>query len=455
MTDFDFELFVIGAGSGGMRAARWAAQRGVRVAVAEAAALGGTCVNAGCIPKKLYSYAAGYAEAFAQSAGYGWRGTVPTLDWDALKAARKAEITRLNDIYGQLLKTASITLINGWACIEDPHTVVVEGRRCTARYVLVATGGIPFVPEIPGRELVATSDDMFDLAPFPKRLAVVGGGYVACEFASIFHGLGAEVTLLQRSGGLLSGFDGAVRAFFKSEMSRSGVDVRLNWQVERITRKSDGGLRLVGTSGALCDADTVLYATGRHANTRGLGLEAAGVALSERGAVMVDKRFRSSVPSILAVGDVASSMHLTPVALAEGMAAVDYLFGDGKRSVDYDFIPTAVFTHPNIGTVGMGEEEARRTLGDEDVEIFAADFRALRHTLSGSGERTFVKLVVHKRTDRVVGLHMVGPDAGEVVQGFAVALRAGATKALFDSTIGIHPTVAEEFVTLRTLAPSS
>jgi len=446
----DFDLLVIGGGSAGVRCARMAAQRGVRVALVEAAELGGTCVNAGCIPKKLYSYAAGYAEGFVESAGYGWEGPPPTLDWDKLKSNRAREIHRLNGVYGNLLKTAGVTVIRGWARLDGPHTVVVnDGQRHSARHIVLATGGMPHVPDVPGREHVMTSEQMFDLSPFPRRLAVVGGGYIACEMASIFHGLGAEVTLLQRGGALLAGFDGEVRRFIASEMGRAGIDVRLNWQVEGVTAHPDGTFCVTSAHGSVCDADVVLYATGRKPLTAGLGLETAGVKLDDQGAVVVDRNYRSNVPSIHAIGDISSRKQLTPVALAEGMALVDILFGDGRREVDYELIPTAVFTHPNIGTVGRTEEQARADFGTGDVEIYRSDFRSLRHTLSGSGERSFVKLVVQKSTDRVVGLHMVGADAGEVVQGFAVAMRAGATKALFDSTIGVHPTLAEEFVTLR------
>lgn len=448
----DYDLFLIGAGSGGVRAARMAAQRGVRVAVAEAAALGGTCVNAGCIPKKLYSYAAGYAESFHESAGYGWRGPAPTLDWEALKQARARELLRLNGIYGQLLASSGVTVIEGWARLDGPNAVVVGERRYTARHIVVATGGMPFVPDIPGRELVVTSERMFDLPELPRRLAVVGAGYIACEFASIFRGLGVAVTLMHRGNQLLGGFDVDVRRHVAEEMARTGIDIKLNRNVEAVIRNGDGSLCLASDRGAVCEADVVLYATGRVPNVGDLGLESAGVALTAKGAIAVDATYRSNVPSIHAIGDVSSAKQLTPVALAEAMALVDHLFGDGTRTVDYANIPTAVFTHPNIGTVGLTEDEARASLGEDGVTIYRSDFKPLRHTLSGSPERTLVKLVVDRRTDRVVGLHMVGPDAGEVVQGFAVALRAGATKALFDSTIGIHPTIAEEFVTLRTPA---
>ncbi|KQP12704.1 glutathione-disulfide reductase [Pseudorhodoferax sp. Leaf267] len=450
MDRFDFDLVVLGGGSGGVRAARMAAQRGARVAVVEAAALGGTCVNVGCIPKKLYSYAAHYAEAFEEAAGFGWQVEAPRFDWATLKANRAREITRLNGIYRDLLKGAGAEIVAGWGQLADPHTVQVGERRLRAQHILIATGGTPFMPDIAGAELAISSDQMFDLDPFPKRLVVVGGGYIACEFASIFRGLGAQVTQLQRGGRILSAFDEDISRFLASEMGKTGIDLQLNAQVERIVRQAKG-LHLTLADGALLDADAVLFATGRRPNTANIGLEALGVQLDEDGAVAVDAHYRSSVPSVFALGDVSTDMPLTPVATAEAMALVDHLFGPlpGKpaRSVSYENIPTAVFTHPPVGTVGYTEEAARRKFGD--VTIFRTEFKPLKHTLSGSSERTLMKLVVDAETDRVVGVHMVGMDAGEILQGFAVALRAGATKALFDSTIGIHPTAAEEFVTLR------
>ena len=457
-TTYDFDLFVIGGGSGGVRAARMAARRGVRVALAEAAELGGTCVNVGCIPKKLYSYAAGYAEAFEEAHGYGWDlPTAPSFDWERLKSRRAHEIHRLNGVHQGLLDATGVTLIRGWAQVADAHTVTVGDRRHTARHILVATGGMPFVPDVPGRDLVAVSDDMFDLATFPKRLVVVGGGYIACEFASIFNGLGTQVTLLQRQAHILSSFDENVREFLAREMGKAGVDIRLNARVASVAASSledaeAAPLEVVLESGTRIPADVVLYATGRRPCTQGLGLEAAGVELDAQGAVVVDAHYRSSVPSIHALGDVSTRVQLTPVALAEAMALVDRLFGDGRREVDYEFIPTAVFTHPNVGTCGLTEAAARKKF-DDDVTVFASEFKTLRHTLSGRDERTFLKLLVHTSSDRVVGLHMVGPDAGEVVQGFAVAMRAGATKAQFDTTIGVHPTVAEEFVSMREALP--
>ena len=453
MPAYDFDLFVVGGGSGGVRAARMAAQRGVGVALAEAAGtdgLGGTCVNVGCIPKKLYSYAAHYGEAFEESHGFGWEGAAPTLNWATLKANRKKEITRLNGIYLQLLTNTGVQVINGFATLVDAHTVAVNGHIYSAKHILIATGGTPHVPHMQGRELVLTSNDMFDLEPFPARLLVVGGGYIACEFASIFNGLGSRVTQLYRGEQVLRGFDDEVRHFIAAEMIKAGVDLHLGAGVLALERTAQGlEVKLEDSNTQVVDA--VLYATGRVPNVQGLGLEAVGVVQGKDGAVVVNEDYQTNVPSIFALGDVTARIQLTPVALGEAMVLVDHLFGPqtgkAKRAMSYQFIPTAVFTHPNIGTVGYTESEARKKLGG--VTIFRSEFKALKHTLSGSTERTLMKLVVEDATDRVVGLHMVGPDAGEIVQGFAVALKAGATKAVFDSTIGIHPTVAEEFVTMR------
>ncbi len=456
MAVFEFDLLVVGGGSGGVRAARMAAQRGARVALIEAQAMGGTCVNVGCIPKKLYSYAAHFAESFEESHGFGWVGAAPTLDWSALKAARAREITRLNGIYLQLLKGAGVQIIEGWATLVDAHTVEVAGQRYSAQNVLIATGGTPSVPDIAGREHVITSNEIFDIEPFPKRLLVVGGGYIACEFASIFNGLGAQVTQLYRGAQVLRGFDDDVRHFISAEMLKAGVDLRLNTDVTNITRtpsdtKNVGPLWVHLDDGSALEVDAVLYATGRVPNVEGIGLETLGVAQKDDGAIQVDAQYQTSVPSIYALGDVTARLQLTPVALGEAMALVDHLLGPvtGKtpRTMSYDFIPTAVFTHPNIGTVGFSEADARAQFGQ--ISVYKSEFKALKHTLSGSTERTFMKLLVDDASDRVVGLHMVGAEAGEIVQGFAVAMKAGATKAVFDSTIGIHPTAAEEFVTMR------
>jgi glutathione reductase (NADPH) len=446
MTDSPFDLFIIGAGSGGVRAARMAARSGARVAVADPAPLGGTCVNLGCIPKKLYSFAAHYAEAHEESHGFGWSGAAPVLDWATLKANRAAEITRLNAIYARLLAESGAQVLSGRARLVGANAVEVNGQVHTAKHILVATGGWPVVPAIPGAELAVTSNEVFDLPEFPRHLVVIGGGYIACEFASIFRGLGAQVTQLHRSEQILRGFDDDVRDFVAAEMRKKGVALHTSSGVERIERAGTR-LRVTMRAGAVLETDTVLYATGREPNTAGLGLAEIGVQLAPNGAVVVDERYRSSVPGVHALGDVIDRVQLTPVALAEAMALVDHLFGAGQRSVDYGLIPTAVFTHPNIGTVGLTEAAARARFGD--VRVFRSEFKALKHTLSGNTERTLMKLVVDAQSDRVVGVHMVGADAGEIVQGFAVALKAGATKAVFDATIGIHPTAAEEFVTMR------
>ena len=463
MSDFDFDLFVIGGGSGGVRAARMAAQRGQRVALAEAlgsSGLGGTCVNLGCIPKKLYSYAAHYHEAFEESAGFGWRLGEAHFDWATLKANRAQEIARLNGIYGNLLKSAGVTQLNGFARFVGAHEVEVQSSatdgtrsapRFRAKHILIATGGTASVPEIDGREHVIVSDAVFDLEPFPQRLVVVGGGYIASEFASIFNGLGARVTQLYRGEQILRGFDEDVRAFTANEMRKAGVDLCVNTDVRRI-ESTPQGLRVHTGAGEPIEADAVLYATGRHPLTQGLGLDQAGVKTGERGQVLVNERYQTSAPHIWAVGDVTDRLQLTPVALGEAMVVVDQLCGPapGKaapREMSYEYVPTAVFTHPSIGTVGLSEAQARERYGE--VTVFRSEFKALKHTLSGRDERTLMKLVVDTASDRVVGLHMVGAEAGEIVQGFAVALKAGATKAVFDSTIGIHPTAAEEFVTMR------
>lgn len=463
MNTYDFDLFVVGGGSGGVRAARMAAARGARVAIAEMLGvdgLGGTCVNVGCIPKKLYSYAAHYAESFHESSGFGWEGTAPRLNWETLKSRRAAEIARLNGVYDQLLAASGVTRLNGFATLTGANELQVAQLRSdgstgysrhSARHILIATGGTPFVPHFQGREHVVTSNEMFDLPTFPQRLLVVGGGYIASEFASIFNGLGAKVTQVYRSEQILRGFDDELRHFLAQEVVKAGVDLVLNADVVAIHAQADGlHVELAHQDQRVVDA--VLYATGRVPNVAGLGLEAVGIAQGGQGSIVVNDRFQTTVPHIYAVGDVISRVQLTPVALAEAMVVVDQLFGaeTGKtqRQMVYDNIPTAVFTHPNVATVGLSEAQARARYGQ--IRLFRSEFRALKHTLSGSSERTLMKLIVDAASDRVVGLHMVGAEAGEIVQGFAVAMQAGATKAQFDATIGIHPTAAEEFVTLRT-----
>ena len=450
MTQYDYDLFTIGAGSGGVRASRYAARLGARVAIAEERYLGGTCVNVGCIPKKLFSYAAHYGEDIGHAAGYGWRVSPPVFDWPTLVANKDREIERLNAVYAKLLTGAGVALLDGRATLVDEHTVEVGGRRISARYILIATGGWPVVPPVPGAEHAISSNEAFHLSQLPRRVLVVGGGYIAVEFASIFHGLGVDTTVVYRGELLIKEFDADLGGFLASQMQTKGVHIRFRSNIARIERPAhDPGsaLRVTLEDGSLLEADCVMYATGRAPNTRGLGLENAGVDLAPGGAVMVDANFQSSVPSIYAVGDVIDRVLLTPVALAEGMIVAESLFGDSGRSLDYEGIPTAIFSNPNVGTVGLSEAKARERHGD--IDVYRTTFGTLRHQLTGSGEKVLMKLVVDKKTERVLGVHMVGPDAGEIIQGFAVALKCGATKRQFDATIGIHPTIAEEFVTLR------
>jgi glutathione reductase (NADPH) len=446
VTHFDYDLFVIGAGSGGVRAARMAAEFGARVAIAEDRYMGGTCVNVGCVPKKLYVYAAQFGKGFEDARGFGWQGTKPEFEWSTLRDNKKTEISRLNDIYRNLLDGAGAQLIEGRASISGPHTVTVGETHYTAGKILIATGGWPHIPDFPGSEHAITSNEIFDLKSFPKRVVIVGGGYIAVEFAGIFNGLGAATTQLYRGPLFLRGFDKDIRTHAAQEIANSGVDLRFEVNVESITRETDG-LHLALTDGSHIQADAVMYATGRRANLEDLGLENVGVVVSENGVIEVDAEFRTGESSIYALGDVTGGIDLTPVALAEGMAFARREFGDLERNVDYDFIPTAVFSQPTIGTVGFTEEEARARF--ENIQLFKSTFRPMKHTLSGRNEKSFMKIIVDTVTDRVVGVHMMGPDAGEILQGVAIAMRAGATKAIFDTTIGIHPTTAEEFVTMR------
>ena len=446
VSEFDYDLFVIGAGSGGVRAARMAANFGARVAIAEDRYMGGTCVNVGCVPKKLYVYASQFGKGFDDARGFGWTSEQPRFDWATLRDNKKAEISRLNGIYDSLLNGAGATVINGRGHILDAHTVAVGDKQYSAEKILIATGGWPYIPEFPGSEFAITSNEIFDLEKFPERLVIVGGGYIAVEFAGIFNGLGATVTQLYRRSLFLRGFDQDIREHAAREIANSGVDLRFETTVSRIDR-DEGGLHLELGDGTRLDADAVLYATGRKANLADLGLDNVDAKLDKQGAIAVDSNYRTTEPSIYALGDVIGGMELTPVALAEGMAFARRQFGDRDQQVDYDFIPTAVFCQPNIGTVGFTEEEARKQFGN--ITLFKSSFRPMKHTLSGREEKSFMKIIVETATDRVVGVHMMGPDAGEIMQGIAIAMRAGATKAMFDTTIGIHPTTAEEFVTMR------
>jgi glutathione reductase (NADPH) len=427
------------------------AQMGAKVAICEESRVGGTCVIRGCIPKKLLVYGAHFPDDFEDAASYGWTVPEASFDWAKLIAAKDKEIDRLNGIYISILKNNGVELINGRAKMTGPHTVEVAGRKLTAKNILIATGGRPSLPLTPGIEHASTSDDAFDLKKLPGRVAIVGGGYIALEFAGIFQGLGSEVTVIVRGDKLLNGFDDDLRKAVQDEMEKRGVRFLCTTTVEAIARNG-AGLKLTTSGNEQLEADFILYATGRHPNTKGLGLDLVGVDLGADGAVLVDDYSRSNLSHIFAVGDVTNRFNLTPVAIAEGAAVARTLFGgNGSVKADHGDIPTAIFSIPPAATVGMTEAEARKKVGA--VDIYASSFRPLKFTLTPRQERTFMKLVVDRKTDRVLGCHMVGMDAAEIIQGFAVAVKCGATKAQFDSTVGIHPSAAEEFVTMRDKRP--
>lgn len=449
---YDFDYFVIGAGSGGVRSARIAAQHGARVGIAEERYFGGTCVNVGCVPKKLLAYASHFAEDFADAAGFGWSVGETSHDWSRLIANKDDEIHRLNGIYRRLLEAAGVTIYEAKAVLQDAHTIRVGDETVTADKILVATGGWPNLPDEPGvKEHAITSNEIFHLDEMPKRVVIGGGGYIAVEFASILNGLGADVCLLYRGELFLRGFDYDVRTTVAEEMAKHGVDLRFHTIVSRISKSHDC-LMVEFSDGSALEVDAVLMAIGRSPNTAGLGLEKAGVKLSDDGAIIVDEAYRTSAENIYALGDVVDRVPLTPVAIAEGHALADTLFGGfDDRAVDYRNIPTAVFCRPEIGTVGLNEDEARRR--HVAVDIYRTSFRPLKHTLSGRDARSLMKLVVDRESQRVIGCHVVGDDAAEMVQSVAVAINCGATKRDFDRTIGIHPTSAEELVTMRQKAP--
>lgn len=450
MADYDYDLFTIGAGSGGVRASRVSASFGAKVAVAEERALGGTCVNVGCIPKKLLVYASHYADDFNDAAGFGWTVGAHKLDWAKLISNKNHEIQRLNGVYRKLLDDAGVEIFEGRAEILDPHTIALNGARYTSRYILVAVGSWPAIPAFPGCEHVITSNDAFYLPELPQRVIIVGGGYIGVEFAGIFHGLGAQTSQLYRGDLFLRGFDDEIRLTLADEMRKRGIDLRFRTDIVRI-EKSHRTFAAKLSDGTVLEAEQIMYATGRIPKTRSLGLENAGVEMRESGAVIVDPYLRSNVPSIYAIGDCTDRLMLTPVAIAEGMAVANTMFNNKPMRLDYENVPTAIFSAPNCGTVGLSEEQAR--LRNYEIDIYRSSFRPLRHTMTGSSEKTMMKLIVDRETDRVLGCHMVGPEAGEIIQGLAVALNCGATKAQFDATIGIHPTAAEEFVTMRTKLP--
>lgn len=443
---FDFDLFVIGAGSGGVRSARLAAETGAKVGVAEEYRYGGTCVIRGCVPKKLMVYASEFAEMFDDAAGYGWSVGDRSFDWPSFIAAKDAEIHRLEGIYAANLDKAGVERFDQRATLKDAHTVVLaDGREFSAKHILVATGGAPFLPDIEGIEHAITSNEIFHLDELPKRTMIVGGGYIACEFACILNGLGSDVKQFYRGEQILRGFDDQVRGFVCDEMREKGVDVHLGTDVVSI-KKTEAGLSVTDDHGHTHDFDQVLYATGRKPNTTNMGLEEVGVALGRSGEVKVDQYSQTAVPSIYAVGDVTDRVNLTPVAIVEGVAFVETVFHGRPTSPDHDLIATAVFTQPEIGTVGMGEEEAKKT---GPIDVYAAAFRPMKHVLAGRSERMLMKLIVDAKTDKVLGCHIVGHGAGEMIQLAGVAVKMGATKADFDRTMAIHPTAAEELVTMK------
>ena len=445
--EFDYDLFVIGAGSGGVRAARMAAAKGFKVAVAEERHLGGTCVNVGCVPKKLFVYASQFGELFDASKGFGWSiEGQPSHSWTTLRDNKTAEIERLNRIYNNLIDNSGADLFNDRATITGPHLVSVNNRSYRARNILIATGGWPYIPEFPGSEHALSSNEMFSLEQLPEKAVVVGGGYIAVEFAGILNGLGVETHLVYRGPQLLKSFDREMTAKVTEGMAEKGINIHLNRQINEIV-KTDAGLSLVFDDNSRQEAGLVLYATGRKANTDGLGLENTAVVRRDNGSIVVDDNFATAEPGIYALGDVIDRVQLTPVAIQEAMVLVDHLFGDNSTTIDYSDIPTAIFSQPELATVGLSEEQAKAEYSD--IAVYTSDFKPMVQTLGGGEERITMKLVVDSTTDRVVGCHMVGEHAAEIIQGLAVAIKAGATKGHFDATVGIHPSAAEEFVTMR------
>ena len=447
MARYDFDMITIGAGSGGVASSRRAGSYGARVAIIEELRIGGTCVLRGCVPKKLLVYGAQFADAFEDAAGFGWTVPPAKFDWPFLIAAKNKELDRLEQIYVNMLRNSKVEMIDGRGIVVDPHTVEVAGRRYTAEHILVATGGHPTVPDLPGIEHVISSNEALDLPTLPRRVIIVGGGYIAVEFAGIFRGFGSEVVEIIRAEELLRGFDDDIRGALGEEMRGRGIELHTRTQVTRIDKDARGEFTVHTAAGQQISGDLVMYATGRGPNSKGLGLPEIGVAMGPHGAIKVDEWQRTSVPSIYAVGDVTDRINLTPVAIGEGRAIAETLFNNNPMTMDHDNVPSAVFSNPPIGAVGLTEEEARQQYGE--VDLYCARFRPMKNTLSGRSERIFMKLVVDAKTERVLGCHMLGPDAPEIIQGLAIAVKCGASKRMFDQTVGIHPSAAEEFVTMR------
>lgn len=451
--EYDYDLFVIGGGSGGVRGARMAAATGAKVAVAEEYRYGGTCVIRGCVPKKLFSYAAHFHEDFQDAAGFGWQVGPQSFDWSTLIANKDKEIDRLEGIYRNLLANAGVEALDGRARLLDAHRIQIGDKVYSAKTILIASGGTPSFPPGVGWEHAVSSNECFHLDKLPARVVVYGGGFIAVEFAGIFNGLGSQVTQVYRGPRVLRGFDEDVRVTLSEEMAKKGIAFRFESTIETIEKQADGSLALTLSDGSRLDCDLLLAATGRRPNTTDLGLEAAGVAVTKTGAIEVDEFSRTSQANIFAVGDVTDRIALTPVAIAEAMAFVDTVFRDTPRAMDHANVPSAVFSHPPVGTVGLDEAAARAAHGV--LDIYRSSFRPMKHTLSGRDEKTMMKMIVARDSQKVVGLHVVGLDAPEIVQGMAVAIKAGATKADFDATVGIHPTAAEELVTMREPLPDN
>lgn len=446
MDKFDYDLFVIGAGSGGVRAARISSGFGAKVTIAEDRYLGGTCVNVGCVPKKLLVYASHFSEDFENAKGFGWTLGSSNFNWQKLIKNKNTEITRLNGIYGKILDSAGVELIEGHAALIDAHTVSVNDKHYSAERILIATGGWPSIPDIPGKEHIISSNEIFFLETLPEKIVIVGGGYIAVEFAGIFNGLGVDTTLLYRGSLFLRGFDLDVRKFLVEEMQKKGVTLKFENNIDTI-EKIDEQLHATLADKSTLLADQIMYATGRKPKTDVMGLETIGITLDKNSAIVVNDQYQTNIPSIYAVGDVTNRVNLTPVALAEGMFLARMLYNNENSPVDYENIPTCIFSQPNIGMVGLTEEAAKEKYNQ--IDIYKSSFTLMKHSLSGDDEQTFMKLIVDKESDLVVGVHMVGPEAGEIIQGIGVAMKAGAKKSDFDKTIGIHPTSAEEFVTMR------
>jgi glutathione reductase (NADPH) len=446
MTKYDFDLFVIGAGSGGVRGSRIAAGHGARVAVAEEYRVGGTCVIRGCVPKKLLVYGAHFAEDLDDARRFGWQVSGKAFDWPTLRDNVLGEVDRLNGLYQNTLDSHQVTTLHGRASFIDAHHVEVDGKRFSAANILIATGARPFVPDIPGADLGITSNEVFHLPALPRRIVIAGGGYIANEFAGIFHELGVEVTLINRSETILRDWEPALADRLLTISMAKGINFKLNCRLERLEKTGDA-ITVHFTDGKTIETDCFLWAVGRRPNIEGLGLDAAGVELNDSGAIRVDADSQTNVPHIHAVGDVTDRVQLTPIAIREGHAVADRLFGSRKWRVDYGCIPSAVFSNPPLGSVGMGEAQARNTLGE--VRVFTSDFRPMRNVLAGRNERALYKLVVDAATDKVVGAHMIGPDAPEILQAVAIAIKAGLTKAQFDDTVALHPTMSEELVLMR------